>query len=359
MTGSVQLTEDNLEQILDSGDPEQIEAALAQLEETEEGFTIKDEASATDADAQDDAAKELAGQDADAATKDNAAQDENQAGAEDAQGGEGAAYIEGKHGNGKIPYAVLEAERKRSQDAERQNRELEQKLAEQSEKDARAERQLEMLTNQLEKNGLDPETLPEDFKLTDELKQQLVDDFGDAGKAMVALYARMDQVGVTSQSQPGANQTQEGASSGNPVMDAIARNDVLEGWRTGTDTDHWKTAVTIDQQLQKDPKFANASLDDRFAEAVKRTQLAFGESVDAGGAGKDSLSNTNKLDAAVEEAENNAALPASLSSMGVGGASSEKSLAEQLVDMSEDEMTAKLESMPASQREAVLADLGF
>lgn len=356
MSDENQLTEEQLNEILDSGDPEAIEAALAQLSETDDGFEIKDEAAATEVEEQDAAATDIAAEEAGAKADDKGAQDE-QAPASEADGGNEAAVIEGKNGKHTIPYSALEDERRRAQEAVRRANELEQQLAEQNAKDERSARQLEVLTKQLEKNGLDPETLPEDFKLTDEIKEQLVDDFGDAGKAMIALYARIEQSNVSAAEQPGTQQSQSnGTAAEDDVMAAIARNETLEGWRTDVNTDRWEMVVGIDHRLRTDPKFANSSLDDRFAEAVKRTQLAFGDAVDAGGNSNKSPSN---VDEAVAEAENNAALPSSLSSMGTGGAGSEKSLAEQMTEMSDDEVTAKLAGMSEEQRESVLAELGF
>lgn len=347
-----QLTEEQLNEILESGDPEAMEAALAQLSETEDGFEFKDdiEEKQAGAEGQDGAAKDVADQ-SDNATDDTAVSDSDSAATEagDVQSAEGVVSKDGKH---VIPYSVLEQERKRAQDAELRESELKQQLAEEQQKESRAERQLQMLTAQLQKNGLDPEVLPEDFKLTDEMKDQLVDDFGQAGKALVAMYARMEQSGATTQ-QP-TQSPQQDAGSGDPLMDAIARNETLEGWRTGN-TAAWETAVSIDNILQKDPKFADSSLDERFAEAVKRTQAALGLPVGGDGNGKVSPS----IDEAEAAAEDAAALPSSLSALGTGGANSEKSLAEQMVDMSGDELTAKLEGMTEAQREAVLADIGF
>ncbi|KFN19068.1 hypothetical protein JM66_11910 [Aeromonas bestiarum] len=53
----------------------------------------------------------------------------------------------------------------------------------------------------------------------------------------------------------------------------------LVDWRD-KDQDRFDFAIIVDEKLQADPAWQSKSLDERFAEAARRTKLAFGDAVE-------------------------------------------------------------------------------
>lgn len=326
--------EDQIEDILQSGDPDAIDALLTQLEAAESA-AAEPQAVKASAKAGDDqpkkaptaAAAKAAAKDAEATTQTPAEE----------------RWVESKHGNGRIPYGVLEGERSARQAAERELAQMQQQV----DKNQRLERRLDLLTKQLEGYGLEADTLPEDFQLTADKQRELIEDYGDAGKLMVVLYDRLNGHAQSSQAQPEAD----------PVLEAIARNAVLESWRSGGDSDaadRFSFAVTLDQQLRNDPNFANASLDERFAEVVKRTQAAFGDAVRAL---EDEAQLTQKVDQVIRAAEAAATPPTSLSEMGTSTTTQERTLAQRLESMDAGNMMDKVMSLDSDQLDALFDQL--
>lgn len=357
----------DIDAILEGDDTDAIEALLDQMEETDEGIVFKQgDAGATDGDDHAEATEETG---AEPGAEDDTAAGADSAGEQGAldvpakpqEGGRGESrpVIEGKHGNNTIPYSELEAARQQAREADRRAQEAEQRaqqLQQQAQENSRMERQLEVLTKQLEQHGLEAESLPEDYQLTEEKQRELIEDYGEMGKAMVAMYTRLAQSQPPQPESP-TQQPAEQPSADNEqqaLMQAISRNADLEAWRTG-DSARWQEAVRIDQILQADQKFANTSYDERFAEAVRRTKAVFGDVDTSPDAGKSS--NQQQLDDKVRAAEEAAAPPPSLSNMGVGATSPDRPLVEQLADLSEDELAARMESMTDAQREALLSQI--
>ncbi|MGY8873090.1 MAG: hypothetical protein ACKVJE_21915 [Pseudomonadales bacterium] len=332
--------------ILESGDPDAIAKLLEGLDDDFEFTTDKEdeagdelaqgEASSADV-VEEEAAKDDVSQEAET-------QEEAGSVPADAQG-----FVESKNGQHKIPYSVLETQRNRATTAEQELNDLKKQQEKQS-------RQLEQLTKQLEQNGLDPEALPEDFKLTDELETQLLEDFGTAGKAMIAMYKRAEITAAQISTQQPAQQPAPIASD-SPVEAAIAGNNSLNAWRDGyskgESPELWEYAVQMDTQLQEDPAWSNKSLDERFAEAARRTEGAFGIS------SQPNTDSQHKIDAAIKKAEQDLSPPTSLSDMGAGATSPDKSLADRLTEMDADDQLAALDKMSAADRDKVLAQIDF
>lgn len=332
--------------ILESGDPDAIAKLLEGLDDDFEFTTDKE----------DEASDELAEGEASSAevSEDKVAKDvvNQEAETQEEAGSDPAAakgFVESKNGQHKIPYSVLEEERTRAIAAEQQLNDLKNQQGKMS-------RHLEQLTKQLEQNGLDPETLPEDFKLTDELRTQMLEDFGPAGKALIAMYERAELTSAQI-AQHQSTAAQAPIASNDPVEAAIVGNNALNAWRDGyskgDSPELWEYAVKMDSQLKEDPAWRNKSLDERFAEAARRTEGAFGIS------SQTSTDSQHKIDAAIKKAEEDLPAPVSLSDMGVGATSPEKSLTDRLIDMDADDQLAALEKMNPAEREKMLAQLDF
>lgn len=350
----------DIDAILESDDTEAIEALLNQMEETEDGIVFEqDEAAASDGDdqaAEAEGAESGAEDDADLSGDSSGVEQEAAKEPQDSGKGAERPVIEGKHGNNIIPYSELETARHQAQESERRAQEAEQRIQELeqlAQQSSRMERQLEMLTKQLEEHGLEAESLPEDYQLTEEKQRELIEDYGDMGKAMVAMYHRMAQAQTSQpETQPQQSAQPSADNEQQALMQAIARNTDLEAWRTG-DSARWAEAVRIDQVLQADAKFANTSYDDRFAEAVRRTKAMFGDAPAADG----DANSKQQLDEKMRAAEESAAPPPSLSNMGVGATSPDRPLVEQLADLSEEEVEARMAGMTEAQREALLSQI--
>lgn len=350
------LTDEEVSEILDSGDPDQINELLESMEETEDGFEFKDVSTEQDADGEDVSKDD----ESDSAKADDGTGDEaegDQSGAKDGEGEE-APYVEGKHGSHKIPYEVLENERLARQKLELRNQELEQSLATQ---DNKLQRQLAMLTSQLESNGLDPEALPEDLVLTDELKQTLTEDYGSVGKMFIALKEQVDSLAADTSQQSGTSDNQTTTETAQQAVDsALERNGTLTDW-FDNDLARKDAALSVDELLRNDPTFKNSSLDERFTEVVRRVQAMFGDKPasqeDAADSVKDKANRDKKIKQAEADADATAAVPASLSDMGAGDTSAERPLVERMADMSMEEVTDLMADMTTAQREKLLAQL--
>ncbi len=338
----------DIDEILESGDPEAMSALLEKLDDDLEFSTenkadeVGDELAAGETSSAEGEEGEVTKDDVKAEPEVEATPDVDEAQTDDER------YIESKNGQHKIPYSVLEQVRQRAADAEKELQYLHDRQAKQ-------ERQLQALTQQLEENGLDPEELPEDFKLTDELKAQILEDHGPVGKAMVAMYEQLAMTRTQIANNPATPSTS--TSVDDPVEAAILENDSLKEWRdgytNGESPELWEYAVAMDKQLRTDPVWRNKSLDERFAEAVRRTESTFHIT------SKAPSNSQHKIDTAIKKAEETAQPPASLSDLGNGETSPEKSLTDQLLEMDVDDQLAALEKMSEAQRDQVLAALDF
>ncbi|MFM5247101.1 hypothetical protein [Aeromonas caviae] len=180
------------------------------------------------------------------------------------QGGEGAAEPEkvilAKSGQHTIPYEVLEQARNEA-------KQLREQLAQSQQ--AQAER--DKLQALMEKHGINPDVDPDD--ISQEELAQLAQDYPDLGKSIAAIASklqRLEQQAAPRQVQPTLN----------PVQAALQAVPDLVSWRE-KDQDRFDFAIIVDEKLQADPAWQGKSLDERFAEAARRTKLAFGDEVQA------------------------------------------------------------------------------
>ncbi|WP_454010298.1 hypothetical protein [Aeromonas sp. Marseille-Q7275] len=178
------------------------------------------------------------------------------------QGGEGATEPEkvilAKSGQHTIPYEVLEQSRN-------EVKVLREQLA--ASQQAQAER--DKLQALMEKHGINPDVDPDD--ISQEELAQLAQDYPDLGKSIAAIASKLQR--LEQQAAP-----QQVTLATNPVQAALQAVPDLMSWRE-KDQDRFDFAIIVDEKLQADPAWQGKSLDERFAEAARRTKLAFGDEV--------------------------------------------------------------------------------
>ncbi|QJT31062.1 hypothetical protein E4186_13385 [Aeromonas media] len=178
------------------------------------------------------------------------------------QGGEGATEPEkvilAKSGQHTIPYEVLEQSRN-------EVKVLREQLA--ASQQAQAER--DKLQALMEKHGINPDVDPDD--ISQEELAQLAQDYPDLGKSIAAIASKLQRLEQQAAPQPVPLAI-------NPVQSALQAVPDLMDWRE-KDQDRFDFAIIVDEKLQADPAWQGKSLDERFAEAARRTKLAFGDEV--------------------------------------------------------------------------------
>ncbi|BBR39379.1 hypothetical protein WP3W19E03_19040 [Aeromonas veronii] len=178
------------------------------------------------------------------------------------QGDEGATEPEkvilAKSGQHTIPYEVLEQSRN-------EVKVLREQLA--ASQQAQAER--DKLQALMEKHGINPDVDPDD--ISQEELEQLAQDYPDLGKSIAAIARKLQKL----EPQVAPQQVQPTL---NPVQAALQAVPDLVSWRE-KDQDRFDFAIIVDEKLQADPAWKGKSLDERFAEAARRTKLAFGDEV--------------------------------------------------------------------------------
>ena len=172
------------------------------------------------------------------------------------QGSEGVAEPEkvilAKSGQHTIPYEVLEQARNEA-------KQLREQLAQSQQ--AQAER--DKLAAVLEQNGIELDTSDPD-SIDVAAIEELAQDYPDLGKPLAAIARKLQK--LEQPAQPAIN----------PVQAALQAVPDLVSWRE-KDQDRFDFAIIVDEKLQADPAWQGKSLDERFAEAARRTKLAFGD----------------------------------------------------------------------------------
>ena len=243
------------------------------------------------------------------------------------QGGEGVAEPEkvilAKSGQHTIPYEVLEQARNEA-------KQLREQLAQSQQ--AQAER--DKLAAVLEQNGIELDTSDPD-SIDVAAIEELAQDYPDLGKPLAAIARKLQK--LEQPAQPAIN----------PVQAALQAVPDLVSWRE-KDQDRFDFAIIVDEKLQADPAWQGKSLDERFAEAARRTKLAFGDEVEAPPAkapGK----------AADKPADH---IPSSPSELGQTHHAPATGV-ERYGSMSQTELVGELGAMSDAQIEALLEQSGF
>lgn len=242
------------------------------------------------------------------------------------QGGEGVAEPEkvilAKSGQHTIPYEVLEQARNEA-------KQLREQLAQSQQ--AQAER--DKLAAVLEQNGIELDTSDPD-SIDVAAIEELAQDYPDLGKPLAAIARKLQK--LEQPAQPAIN----------PVQAALQAVPDLVSWRE-KDQDRFDFAIIVDEKLQADPAWQGKSLDERFAEAARRTKLAFGDEV------------IPPTKAPGKEAEKPADfIPSSPSALGQTHHAAPTGV-ERFGAMSQTELIGEMGAMTDAQMEALLEQAGF
>lgn len=242
------------------------------------------------------------------------------------QGGEGVAEPEkvilAKSGQHTIPYEVLEQARNEA-------KQLRVQLAQSQQ--AQAER--DKLAAVLEQNGIELDTSDPD-SIDVAAIEELAQDYPDLGKPLAAIARKLQK--LEQPAQPAIN----------PVQAALQAVPDLVSWRE-KDQDRFDFAIIVDEKLQADPAWQGKSLDERFAEAARRTKLAFGDEV------------TPPAKAPSKEAEKPTDfIPSSPSALGQTHHAAHTGV-ERFGTMSQTELIGEMGAMTDAQMEALLEQAGF
>ena len=242
------------------------------------------------------------------------------------QGGEGAAEPEkvilAKSGQHTIPYEVLEQARNEA-------KQLRVQLAQSQQ--AQAER--DKLAAVLEQNGIELDTSDPD-SIDVAAIEELAQDYPDLGKPLAAIARKLQK--LEQPAQPAIN----------PVQAALQAVPDLVSWRE-KDQDRFDFAIIVDEKLQADPAWQGKSLDERFAEAARRTKLAFGDEV------------TPPAKAPSKEAEKPTDfIPSSPSALGQTHHAAPTGV-ERFGTMSQTELIGEMGAMTDAQMEALLEQAGY
>lgn len=242
------------------------------------------------------------------------------------QGGEGVAEPEkvilAKSGQHTIPYEVLEQARNEA-------KQLRVQLAQSQQ--AQAER--DKLAAVLEQNGIELDTSDPD-SIDVAAIEELAQDYPDLGKPLAAIARKLQK--LEQPAQPAIN----------PVQAALQAVPDLVSWRE-KDQDRFDFAIIVDEKLQADPAWQGKSLDERFAEAARRTKLAFGDEV------------IPPAKAPGKEAEKPADfIPSSPSALGQTHHAAPTGV-ERFGAMSQTELIGEMGAMTDAQMEALLEQAGY
>ena len=246
------------------------------------------------------------------------------------QGGEGVAEPEkvilAKSGQHTIPYEVLEQARNEA-------KQLREQLAQSQQ--AQAER--DKLQALMEKHGINPDVDPDD--ISQEELAQLAQDYPDLGKSIAAIASKLQRLEQQAAPQPVPLAI-------NPVQSALQAVPDLMDWRE-KDQDRFDFAIIVDEKLQADPAWQGKSLDERFAEAARRTKLAFGDEV------------IPPAKAPGKEADKPADfIPTSPSALGQAHHAAPTGV-ERFGTMSQTELIGEMGAMTDAQMEALLEQAGY
>lgn len=242
------------------------------------------------------------------------------------QGGEGATEPEkvilAKSGQHTIPYEVLEQARNEA-------KQLRVQLAQSQQ--AQAER--DKLAAVLEQNGIELDTSDPD-SIDVAAIEELAQDYPDLGKPLAAIARKLQK--LEQPAQPAINLVQAALQA---VPDLVS-------WRE-KDQDRFDFAIIVDEKLQADPAWQGKSLDERFAEAARRTKLAFGDEV------------IPPAKAPSKEAEKPTDfIPSSPSALGQTHHAAPTGV-ERFGTMSQTELIGEMGAMTDAQMEALLEQAGF
>lgn len=136
---------------------------------------------------------------------------------------------------------------------------------------------------------MQPATLPEETQISTEQLDKVRADFPELAEMFEQVVNQVNYLNARAKPSPS-----EDGGGINPVLEAIARNPDLAQW-FDSDIDRRDFAITVDERLKTDPAWQDKTLDARFAEAARRTKVAFGDpDVAVGATSAESLKNRRR-----------------------------------------------------------------
>ena len=255
-----------------------------------------------------------------------------------------------KNGKEEIPYQVLVSERERRAQAERAAQELRDQLAAIEAKVAAGSQQ----QSQVQEPQQEPEI---DIA-------QMSEDFPEIGKAMKFMQAQIEAANQKLQQveqQEQARRAREGDVARNSVQEAIDANPTLRYWQN-EDVEMFDRAVEFDLLLQRDPKNAHLSMEQRFDKLVTAMTVVYGAPELPEGYQSAEAPKTDDMKQLTEKAkevvkETGSYKPRSLSDI-PGGTPPAASEADKLTNMSPGQLAAMMQGMDQDQINSLLAKLG-
>lgn len=255
-----------------------------------------------------------------------------------------------KDGKRTIPHEVLSRTRERARVLDEENQALKAKVAE-------YEGKSQQVNKFLATRGIDPNEITdaqalqlskEELSTLDELDPVL----GKAIRLLTENIANTQKIETT--------QSVSSVPSVPEHVAALKQNVDLSEWQK-SDPDRWEFACSVDEKLEADPKFKNLSYAERFAEAARRTKIAFGDT-DQAPAPVETKPQINKKQIAetaqkkVDEAMSSSTVPRSLSGLGKTP-SAERSNIEVLADKTPAELLDAMANMSADKMMEMLSQI--
>lgn len=260
------------------------------------------------------------------------------------------AAVASKNGQHTIPYEVLARTRDNSSKFQDEVSQLKQQL----DQATTAGQKNEILTRQLEEAGITPDRLPEEMLNDPQAMQTIIEEIdGPAGQIIAAMFNK-----IQGEKQP--QQPQQAAQDGNAdPLDAPELAE-LKGW-LNSDKDRWDTAVSFDAKLMNDPKFAGASMEERFAEVQRLVKESFADPV-AEAVNQDlqekqaDKQQQQQPPAQQQQQSPQAQIPNSPSSLSGGNLDTQASAQQAMLDQDVHGLEAAMNSMTADDLEALLQE---
>jgi|GEM_PF-3161758 len=260
------------------------------------------------------------------------------------------AVILSKDGKHQLPYGVVESARGREAAAKAEAARLQKELDE----ERSSNQKTEML---LKRNGVDLEELENGEVLTDEVLGEIAKIDPEIGKVIRILSDQNKDLSaqVSAFASKEITSSEDTTEDADPVELAIQENTSLSGWRK-SDQDRWETAVEFDGMLQKHPDWKDKSFSARFAEAERLTKKDFGDPLTPTQPNSGDESGEDAAKKALAAAKQKQA-PRSLTDLGQSPAT-EKSQNEVIAELDDaDAIAGKMEGMSTEQIDQLLADI--
>lgn len=264
----------NLDEAIEAGDWEAVEKIIDQ--ETAEGFPSE----------QTEVTEPAEGEDESAAR--GAAEQETQQQESDDSRPEG---VLSKDGQRVIPYSELEGTRNELKEAREALQQAQDQLGAFGELTPQSvqdmQRRLEILVSQVEESGAKPRDLPENFKISAELREEL-GEYGTVGAALLSMADKLEALTGSQQAGSPRNVAQPEPAKPEDVLALVEANTDLSRWRSNPA--HWPVVQAADAELKASPEFTGKPFSERIPELVRVVGQRLGEaapaSSDKGGKGE-------------------------------------------------------------------------